>query len=258
MLRKIRIFVLLMILATVGLGGWRSAVRLASWEQTVHVAIYPIAADASPRTARFLAELDREQFAEIGEWLQEQSREYGRTVLQPVYLNLAPVVKDSPPLPPTQGGVAEAIVWSLQLRWWAAQHDAIGGPKPDVRLFVLFHDVGDGSALPHSTGLEKGQIGVIHLFADRSQRQQNAVVIAHELLHTFGAKDKYDLTTLQPIFPHGYAEPALSPRLPQRLAEIMAGRIPTGEGRAEIPASLAETVIGAQTAKEIGLVRTEN
>ena len=81
------------------------------------------------------------------------------------------------------------------------------------------------------------------------------MVIAHELLHTFGASDKYDLATLQPIYPAGYAEPALSPRLPQSKAEIMGGRTPVDELNAEIPASLADTVIGAETAQEIGLSR---
>ena len=74
-----------------------------------------------------------------------------------------------------------------------------------------------------------------------------------ELLHTLGATDKYDPQTLQPIHPDGYAEPNRQPRHPQALAEIMAGRIPVAEGRAEEPDSLADTLIGPQTAIEIGL-----
>jgi hypothetical protein len=104
--------------------------------------------------------------------------------------------------------------------------------------------------------LSKGQIGVIHAYASRLQRRQNAVVITHEMLHTFGATDKYDLTTLQPIYPQGYAEPGRNPRLPQALAEIMAGRIPINEQSAEIPVSLADTLIGPATAQEIGFLRS--
>ena len=59
------------------------------------------------------------------------------------------------------------------------------------------------------------------------------MVIAHELLHTLGASDKYDPQSLAPIFPDGYAEPDRQPSHPQRMAEIMAGRIPVAEGRAE-------------------------
>jgi hypothetical protein len=97
-------------------------------------------------------------------------------------------------------------------------------------------------------------IGVIKVFADRRERQRNLVVIAHELLHTLGASDKYDLRTNQPVYPDGYAEPDRQPRHPQRLAEIMAGRIPLSDDRAEIPDHLDRAVIGPATAAEIGLV----
>jgi len=254
--RKFRILLLLLVLATVGLGAWRANSRLTAWEHTIHVAIYPVAADDSPATARYIAELGNDGFADIGEWLQGQSNRYGRSVLQPVAVRVAPPVSDKPILPPSPASALDAVLWSLKLRWWAAQHDQISGPKPNVRLFVPFHDPARDAALPHSTGLSKGQVGIIHAFASRPQRRQNAVVIAHELLHTFGASDKYDLATLQPIFPAGYAEPDRNPRLPQDKAEIMGGRTPVDEQRADIPASLADTVIGNETAREIGLLRS--
>ena len=255
MFRKFRILILLFILATVGLGAWRTNSRLMAWEHTIHVAIYPIAGDDSPQTARFVGELGNDEFAEIARWLQEQSDRYGRTVLQPVAIRVAPPVAARPPPAPRQASLLDAVIWSLQMRWWAAQHDRIDGPKPHIRLFVLFHDLDRSSHLPHSTGLSKGQIGVIHAFASRQQRRQNAVVIAHEMLHTLGASDKYDPATGQPIWPQGYAEPERTPRFPQRIAEIMGGRVPVDEQQSEIPASLANTLIGAASAIEIGLLR---
>lgn len=254
MFRKFRILILLLVLATVGLSAWSANTRLTSWANTVHVAIYPIAADDSPATARFIKALDNDSFADIGQWLQGESNRYGRSILQPVAIRVAPPVNEHPPALLSQRSALDGILWSLKLRWWAAQHDQIDGPKPQVRLFVLFHDPELSAAVPHSTGLSKGQLGVIHAFASRLQRKQNAVVIAHELLHTFGASDKYNLGTLQPIYPQGYAEPERNPRLPQNLAEIMGGRTPIDEQNAEIPASLADTVIGPETAKEIGLL----
>ena len=77
------------------------------------------------------------------------------------------------------------------------------------------------------------------------------MVIAHEILHTLGATDKYDPETLQPLFPQGYAEPERNPRFPQSRAEIMAGRRASSEREAEMPDSLDETVVGPQTAREI-------
>ena len=83
-------------------------------------------------------------------------------------------------------------------------------------------------------------------------RGPNRVVVAHELLHTLGATDKYDPATNRPIYPSGYAQPRRTPRLPQTKAELMGGRLPISEHDARIPAGLHEVVIGPDTAYEIG------
>lgn len=254
MFRKLRILLLLLILATVGLAAWRAQARLTAWEHSIHVALYPIAADDSPATARYIAQLDGESFAEIGQWIEGESRRYGKSVLQPVVIRVAPPLASRPPLPPARPSAIDALLWSLQLRWWAGRHDEIAGPKPQVRLFVLYHDPDRTPALPHSTGLSKGGLGLIHAFASRGQHRQNAVVITHELLHVFGASDKYDLSSGQPIHPQGYADPGRTPLLPQEMAEIMGGRIPVATDESEIPDNLAETLIGPDTAREIGLL----
>jgi hypothetical protein len=80
----------------------------------------------------------------------------------------------------------------------------------------------------------------------------NHVVIAHELLHTLGATDKYGPGNNQPRFPDGYAEPDRHPRLPQLYAELMAGRIALSETTAETPTQLDDVLIGPATAREIG------
>ncbi len=255
MFRKLRILILLFILLTVGLGAWRANSRLTAWEHTIHVGIYPIAADDSPATQSFIRGLDAESLSDIAEWMQAESQRYDKPVLRPISLNVAPPLAEQPPLPPEHASALDAIVWSLKLRWWASRHDAIAGPKPHVRLFVLFHDPDRMPRLPHSTGLSKGQVGIVHAFASRLQRKQNSVVLAHELLHTFGATDKYDPATLLPVYPAGYAEPERNPRWPQRFAEIMGGRTPIDERNAEIPNSLDDTLVGSATAIEIGLLR---
>lgn len=256
MFRKLRILILLLILASVALASWRANSRLTAWEHTVHVAIYPVVADASPATARYVAGLTQERFDAIALWAQAEAKRYERPVLQPVMVHLAPQVKAMPPEPPRQGGMFDNMLWSLKLRWWASQHDEIRGPRPQVRLFVLFHDPDLMPTLPHSLGLSKGQLGVIHAFASTRQAKQNNVVIAHEMLHTFGASDKYDPATSLPLYPQGYAEPQRQPRFPQDFAEIMGGRIPLSANQAEMPASLDETLIGSETAREIGLLRS--
>jgi hypothetical protein len=95
-------------------------------------------------------------------------------------------------------------------------------------------------------------MAVTHLFADPQAHGGNQVVIAHELLHTLGASDKYDLATGQPLDPGGLGDPEASPRYPQHVGEIMAGRIATSPREAVIPASLDEMTVGSATAREIG------
>jgi len=77
-------------------------------------------------------------------------------------------------------------------------------------------------------------------------------VITHELLHTFGATDKYDPATGLPRYPDGFAEPELVPRYPQRLAEIMAGKMPLTSTEADLPENLGQERVGPLTAREIG------
>jgi len=79
--------------------------------------------------------------------------------------------------------------------------------------------------------------------------------MAHELLHTFGATDKYDLATGLPQYPDGFADPQLSPRYPQQLAEIMAVKTPLSATEARMPDNLADERVGAVTAREIGWIR---
>ena len=91
----------------------------------------------------------------------------------------------------------------------------------------------------------------MNVFASDAMAGTNNVVIAHEMLHTFGATDKYDLATNLPLFPDGYAEPERMPRVPQQFAEIMGGRIPISPLRADQPDGLHRVVIGPLTAREI-------
>ena len=73
-------------------------------------------------------------------------------------------------------------------------------------------------------GLTKGLIGVVYAFAAPEMNGENNVVIAHELLHTLGATDKYRPADDAPRFPDGYGDPQQVPLYPQRTAELMAGR----------------------------------
>lgn len=252
--KAIRVTVLMMILIVVGVDTWLTKLRATSWDHPLRVVVYPINGDGSEAAAQYIAQLQAAQFDDIAQTLKEQAERYGVTRADPMDIALAEPVNEVPPLPPRTGNMFEIMWWSLKLRLWASNMDHYDGPTPEIRAFTLYYDPKTHPVLDHSTGLEKGMIGVIKLFASKQMTAQNNIVMLHELLHTLGATDKYDLRTDQPLYPEGYAEPDLQPRLPQKKAEIMAGRIPFTETRAEIPDSLADVVVGPETAREIGWI----
>lgn len=250
--RFLRIVVLLGILVY-SLGfTWGDSYLVRRWVSPLQVSIYPINGDGSAAAADYIRRLKSEDFADINTFLQEQARRYGVKLEPALALALEPPLDEIPPAPPHDRSVLKIMVWSLKLRWWVYRHTNSLLPQlARIRLYVLYHEADEGKRLDHSLGLQKGLVGVVHAFASDRQRAQNNVVIAHELLHTLGATDKYDPLTNLPTNPEGYAEPDKLPLYPQHEAEIMAGRIPLSAARAIMPRSLAECVIGPATAYEI-------
>jgi hypothetical protein len=251
--RGVRIAVLLLVLGFVALDAWTTRMRTTSWDKPLRATVYPIVADGRDATRAYVAALTRDDFTDLEVFLQNEAPRYGVNVAKPLSVRLGPALTELPPLPPAERSVLGTVGWSLKLRWWAHRREN-GQPRPhsQIRLFVLYYDPAQSPVLAHSLGLEKGLIGVVHAFASRDMTPTNNVVIAHELLHTLGATDKYDPATTLPVFPDGYAEPQRQPRFPQRRAELMGGRIPLAPDRAEIPEGLGRVVIGPQTAREIG------
>lgn len=133
--------------------------------------------------------------------------------------------------------------------------DVPGRAHSNIRVFVLYHDPRISQVVPHSRGMERGLIGVVHAFADTHMNGSNNIVIAHETMHTVGATDKYDPESGAPLYPDGFAEPGLSPRFPQPYAEIMAGQRAISAHEQEMPDTLSEVMVGALTAREIGWTR---
>jgi hypothetical protein len=251
MFRTLRIAVLSLVLINVAVGAWLARARSTSWEHPLRVAVFPIDADGSPATRAYLEGLARAEFQAIDDFFGEEARRYGVELSDPVDVFLAPEVRAIPPQSPAGGSVLNVMLWSLQLRYWAWRHAEYPGPEPDVRLFVLYHDPEQVTRVPHSLGLQQGLIGVVYAFAGDGQAEQNNVVIAHELLHTLGASDKYEPSTNQPGHPDGYAEPDREPLWPQDLAEIMAGRIPISADESQMPEGLEQALVGVATAREI-------
>ena len=250
--RTLRITVLLYILAMVALGTWLSQRRSTDWDASLWVDVYAIAGDAGESTARYLERLDDQSFASVEAFFSREAKRYGLVLERPVRVELAGILRELPPRPPAQANPWQAMRWSLNMRYWAySATRAIDRPTPDIQVFVIYHDSSQEVVLDRSVALRKGLIGVVNGFASRNMAQKNNFIIAHELLHTLGASDKYELTDNQPIAPDGLADPDIDPLYPQSQAEIMGGRIALAPDRADMPAGLRQTVVGAATAREI-------
>lgn len=253
MFRKLRIAILLYILAFAAVGNYLAAARSTDWDNTLWVDVYPINGDGSERTQAYIDGLSDADFDPIETYFAREARRYGVTLENPFRLELAGQVDDPVPVLPNAAGFLDAAVWSLKMRWYGIKvKRASDRPSPDIQLFAVYYDDTEVQVLDRSTALERGLIAVAKVFASRTSAGSNRVVMAHELLHTLGSTDKYALGTNLPLYPHGYADATAEPRFPQKKAELMAGRIPLDPQTAAIPRNLGQTLIGPITAMEIG------
>lgn len=256
-LRTLRQLLLLTLLLIVASGSYLSRARSTSWEDPLWVTVYPIAADGGQVTQNYIDSLQTKNFADIENFMAKETGRYSVEINRPIRIDIGEPVAEQPPTPPETRNPVSVALWSLQLRWWAHQSTKNQpGATPSIRLFLVYHDPKVRSEVPHSLGMQEGMIGVVHVFADRKMQPRNNVVIAHEMLHTLGATDKYAIENNLPIFPIGYAEPKRADRLPQQYAEIMGGRIPLSETEAVMPENLQQVRIGRYTALELRWVES--
>lgn len=254
MWKRIRIAILLFVFTTVAQQAWLAQSDLA-WKDNFYIAVYPINADGSEKVSAYLATLTRNDFEPMAEYFAQAAKPYQLGLRRPVEVQLGAQVNVVPPVPPLNATMLENMIWSLKFRFFAWRHSPKVKVNPAIRLYLLYYDPQTHVVLKHSTALNKGRIARVNLFGDRAHAKQNLVVLAHELLHTLNATDKYDLANGQPIYPDGFAEPSKMPRYPQELAELMGGYVPISEMKSLTPASLDETVIGEKTAREIGWLK---
>ncbi|NND65849.1 MAG: hypothetical protein HKM24_07780 [Gammaproteobacteria bacterium] len=256
MFKKLRISILLYLLIIVALGAWLSWQRTTDWQEPLWVTVFPINADGSVVVDRYISTIAEKQFEDIERFMAREASRHGIEIDAPVTMRLASPVIEQPPMPPTDGSRLKTAWWSGKLRLWAnrvSKKQDIA--TPDIRIFVRYFEPQTDQALAHSLGLNKGMIGIVNAFASRKRAGANNMIIAHEMLHTLGASDKYDLETALPIHPDGYAEPERNPLHPQRTAELMGGRIPIDAGYAQMPTSLRQVIVGPATAREIRWIK---
>ena len=249
MWKKIRILCLLLVLLVVAVNAWRD--QNQDWTKPIIVLLHPINADGRTNTQNYINGLNIANLNTAQDYLKQASQQYRD---QPValYFKLGRELKQLPPKVPTDASLLSTVLWSLKFRFYAWQQRQGSDGAATVTLYLNYYDPSQTQILKHSTALQKGKIGSVNLFASNAHSQRNTMVMVHELLHAFGATDKYDLATGQPIYPIGYAAPNQQPLYPQQQAELMAGYIPLSQSKSKMPESLEQTRITEITAIELG------
>jgi len=248
-----RLLVLLAILAFVALNAWLDRALTTDWDLPLRVTVYPIAMSGDSQAAAYAARLTADDFSDVARFCAEEAETYGVTLEEPVRIRVSHAATSAPPQRANDAGYVATALWSLRMRWWAwrvAANDPL--PTPDIQVFAMYQRESPHVALPDSVGLAKGLLALANLYAVASASGTNQIVVAHELMHTLGATDKYDLRTGLPLVPDGLGEPDQDPTYPQRFGEVMAGRVALAPDRAEMPDDLDSMVVGVATAREIG------
>jgi len=254
--KKIRILILLLILASVSSTFLLQKEVTNDWQGTLDIRIIPVLADQKAKTASFVNSLEESDFSNIERYLIAQAKRFNVDLEHSLEILLEEPITSTPPvIPNTNASRLDIIFWSLKLRWWAWKNELPDHHVAQIRLYILYQSPEDNNPLPHSTGLQNGLIGLVNARALTKRRPLHQVIITHELLHIFGSKDKYQLGNGQPIYPDGYAKPNFSPLYPQSKAELMARSIPISKSKSKVAVHLNNTLIGKKTALEIGWLK---
>jgi len=231
--------------------------RIADWEKTLDVVIYTINGDQSDQAEEFISTLDTEYFRSIETFMMEEAARYEFKLEKPVTIHLAPEIRTLPPEPPKKRNPFFVMWWSLKMRYWAFRHNTYENSL-DIRVYVIYKTIENTvQQMEVSVGLRKGLMGIVNTSPDSKAQDYTNIVITHEILHTLGAKDKYDYTTLIPNHPDGYADSEKKPLYPQNYGEIMAVRIPKSQNSFSMPKSLDNVMIGEKTCMEIKWCKEE-
>lgn len=234
--------------------------RKLSWDRTYNVALIEVVkADTNENIKkRKLTAVGRETLVKsLQEWFdQEYTRIKGNGIKPFRFQIVGPVVtQQAPPALPTA-----TDGWWTQYKQTSAfvaffnNHFQTSGARDedfDIKIYLYTYPPEEGLDYErqHSVGTTRGRFGVVFIPVDRQPASRVICTIAHEVLHTVGARDKYDETHTT-IYPDGYFQP--EPRYPQQYAEIMALAKPLAPGKEKDAGWLGEVRVGATTAKEIG------
>lgn len=252
---KIRVAVLLVVLAGVLLYAWRDVRNRRArneWDHSLYVALVLVrlepvdTASIDALRARVPALEDR--------MASEMARHRSGAPRPFRFVVKGAIDAPAPPPPPSGEGAVDLAQHAMALSSWVKDVDARAGVESDfdVRVYVaLKKPRAKERTLVEGRSEQGGKVGLVEVELDPDGVDLVLGVAAHELFHTLGATDKYDSFGRTSI-PSGLPFPSQSPLYPQPAAELMARNRVLSPSSEKPPASLDEIAIGPLTAREIG------
>jgi hypothetical protein len=252
---RVRVSLLLAILSVVivwGSADWYERRARTSWQRPLRVALVLVEREAiDPSTLALIHARARELERRLG---REYARHTGRE-LAPVSFVVSRAVRvaERPPSMHAQSLLGLLDATYDRWRWTRAVDELAGvdGRAYDARIyFVMQRAKGDLAYVEGDSELG-GRVGVAQAEIEPKTVDFSLFVVAHELMHTLGASDKYDADG-RAVYPSGFAEPTRLPLYPQPGVEVMARNVPFSPRSERPPSTLDELFVGDTTAREIG------
>ena len=258
---RVRVLILMAVLFMVmGYAARDSYVRRSrtDWERTLLVAV--VVLEVEPVEQSALSGFG-ERLPLLQEKLALEARRYRPDLKLPFEFQLfGPIRVEKSPPEPSGDSFFELGAHAWRQWRYVRKVDDLSGVASrayDGRLYVTVRPpTRGGKTMVEGFSEDGGRIGTVSVELDDGMVDLALLVVAHELLHTLGATDKYDARG-HAVVPFGLADPDLEPLYPQTHVEIMARNRPLALGKEVTPESIDELRVGSKTAREIGWLASE-
>lgn len=260
--KNIRVSALMLLLFTLAFFAIRDLYPL--WDdKTININIHLSNPEGSQEVNTFINNVEPDHFKEVEYFLTKNAKFYSKKEVRFKFIILGKV-KNKIPTGFFKKNIQANSLWPywvydikeiIKLRLYVLKDRWNSGRGRGYDVYVNYYS-DDENAPTQSLAFQVGTFAILNLHADESMKPYDNVIVAHEILHFFGANDRYD-ETLNPIYPVGYAEPYKIPTFPQNKAEIMGGYIPISKNNS-VAATLDEVVINPITAKEVMWIKPFN
>lgn len=169
-----------------------------------------------------------------------------------------PIEVHAPPPTPASDSPVDLAKQTVNMKTWLAGVDPSAGVIPehwDTRIYVsIQRPRSQDRSFVEGASEQDGRVGAVAVELAPDMVDLTLFVVAHELMHTLGATDKYDASG-RAVVPAGLVEPNRQPLYPQAFAEVMARNRPVSSSAEAVPQTLEELGVGEVTAREIGWLR---